>query len=518
MAIYDLYKGAGDILKLRDHATDLYLLIQQIPLGIAMFDREMRYVAASNRWKKDYKIPGDVNIIGRLHYEIFPEIPERWKEVHRRGLAGESLSADEDPFERADGSTQWVKWDIQPWYRLDGGVGGIVIAAENVTERVIARLALEESDRRKDEFLALLAHELRNPLASIRYATQVFHQIGTNEPALHRAGGIIERQIEQLVRMVDDLLDISRISRGRIRLDKKTLDLADVVRQAAEMNEAFIDAREQTLNITLPSKTIRLEGDFTRLTQVVGNLINNAAKYTGHGGTISVTVEHGEARSDAGDSVLIRVRDNGRGIVSGSLARLFDIFYQENRHPDRSDGGLGIGLSLVKSLVELHGGSVKAHSAGLGAGSEFTVCLPCRPQEPSISPGDTGSLSRSFDCHRILLVEDNVDVADSMTLLLRLYGQEVTVARNGQQAVDIAVRMQPDLVLMDIGLPDIDGYQACRAMRGAGLTDTLIVAVTGYGQEADKLKAEEAGFDQHLTKPPEPVALKNLLVSLRSTH
>jgi len=512
MITYDLSKGTNP--RLRSQGTDLSLLIEQVPLSIAMFDCEMRYLAASNRWKETYKISNDVNIIGRSHYEIFPEIPERWKEMHRRGLAGEILSADEDRFERADGSVQWDKWTIEPWYKHDGRVGGIVVATENVTERVIARMALEESDRRKDEFLALLAHELRNPLASIRYASQVFRQTEINEPALHRAGGIIERQIEQLTRMVDDLLDISRISRGRIRLDKAALDLAEVIRQAVEMNQAFIDAREQTLNVTLPSKTVRLEGDSTRLTQVIGNLINNAAKYTGHGGTISVTVDQGDGSSDTGNSVQVRVRDNGRGIAPDSLKKLFDIFYQENRNLDRSDGGLGIGLSLVKSLVELHGGSVNAHSAGLGTGSEFTVCLPCCPHELPITPVDAGSLPRSFDRHRILLVEDNVDVADSMTLLLGLYGQEVTIARNGQEAVDIAVRKRPDIVLMDIGLPDIDGYQACHAMRSAGLTDTLIVAITGYGQEADKLMAEEAGFNQHMTKPLESKFLMNLLGSL----
>jgi len=516
--MYDLSKGKGTKPRLRNQGTDLSLLIEQVPLSIAMFDCEMRYLAASNRWKEAYKIPNDVNIIGCSHYEIFPEIPERWKEVHRRGLAGESLSADEDRFERADGSVQWDKWTMEPWYNLDGRVGGIVVATEDVTERVIARIALQEADRRKNEFLALLAHELRNPLASIRYTAQVFRQIGTDEPALHRAGGIIERQIEQLARLVDDLLDISRISRGRIRLDKTTLDVAEVIRHAVEMNQTFIDAREQTLNVTLPSKVVRVEGDFTRLSQVFGNLINNAAKYTNHGGTISVTVEQSHGRSDAGNSVLIRVRDNGRGIASNSLKKLFDIFYQENRNLDRSEGGLGIGLSLVKSLVELHGGWVKAESAGLGTGSEFTVCLPCRPQEPPISSEDAGSLLRSFGRHRILLVEDNVDVADSMTLLLRLYGQEVTIARNGQEAVEIALQKRPNLVLMDIGLPDIDGYQACRAMRNAGLTETLIVAVTGYGQEADKQKAEEAGFDQHMTKPPDLTAIMNLLDSLRSTH
>jgi signal transduction histidine kinase/CheY-like chemotaxis protein len=483
-----------------------------------MFDSEMRYLAASNRWREAYKIPNDVNIIGCSHYQIFPEIPERWKEVHRRGLAGESLRADEDRFERADGSVQWDKWTIEPWYNLDGRVGGIVVATEDVTERVLAKMALQESDRRKDRFLALLAHELRNPLAAIRNAAQVFCQIGTVEPALNHAGSIIDQQVEQLARMVDDLMDISRISSGRIRLRKGIVDLAEVIKRAVEMNQPFIGAREQKLKVMLPSNAVCLEGDFTRLVQVIGNLINNAAKYTGNSGSISVIMEQSEGRSDTGNSVLIRVRDNGRGIASRSLDKLFDIFYQENGNLDRTEGGLGIGLSLVKSLVEMHAGWVKAHSAGLGAGSEFTVCLPCLPQEPLISHEYVDSSMQVIGCHRILLVEDNIDVADSMTLLLKIYGQEVTIARNGQEAVEMALRERPDVVLMDIGLPYVDGYQACRAMRSEGLTDTLIVAVTGYGQEADKQKAAEAGFDQHMTKPLESPALIKLLASVPSTH
>ena len=633
----------SDMRKLHDKDTDLQLLIQQVPVSIAMFDREMRYLAASNRWKQDYRLPTDISIIGRSHYEVFPEIPERWKAVHRRSLAGECLNADEDPFVRSDGSTQWVKWDIQPWYTLDGAVGGILIATEDVTERVLikkalqesredldraqavgqigswrldittnvltwsdenyrifgvpkgtslsyetflgivhpedrqyvdnmweaglrgepydiehriiadgqvkwvrekaylefndtgellggfgitqdvtsrkqAELALQEANRRKDEFLALLAHELRNPLASIRNATQVLRLIGTDEPALVRAGSIIDKQVHQLARLVDDLLDISRISSGKIQLQNGLLDLAEVIRQAVEMNQPFIDARELTLNMTLPSKTVRLAGDFTRLVQVVGNLINNAAKYTGKGGTISVTIEQGDAISDVRNTVLIRVRDNGRGIDPASLKNLFDMFYQEQRTLDRSEGGLGIGLSLVKNLVEMHGGWVEAHSAGLGAGSEFTVCLPCLQQESPLAYEDAGSPLQTIDRHRILLVEDNIDVADSMTLLLKIHGQVVMTARNGKEAVATALRERPDIILMDIGLPYLDGYQACRAMRSEGLTDTLIVAVTGYGQETDRQKAEEAGFDQYMTKPLESRVILKLLASLPPGH
>jgi PAS domain S-box-containing protein len=630
--------------KLSDRDEHLRLFIQQAPATIAMFDREMRYLAASNRWKQDYKIPEDINIIGRSHYEVFPEIPDRWKEVHRRGLAGESISADEDPFERSDGNTQWVKWEMHPWLDIDGHVGGLFIATEDVTERVLAKkalqesradlnraqvvgqigswrlnvtrnvltwsdetyrifgvpkgtpliyetflgivhpedreyvgmmweaglrgdpydiehrivadgqvkwvrekaylefndanellggfgiaqditsrkqaeLALEEADRRKDEFLAMLAHELRNPLASIRAAAQVLRLPGSKEPVLERTSGIIEKQVHQLAHLVDDLLDISRICSGKIQLQKEVLDLAEIIREAVETNQPLIEAREHKLNLTLPSKLVHVEGDFTRLVQVVGNLVNNAAKYTGHGGMISVTVKQGDGSPDSkNNSVLVQVRDNGRGIDPTSLKSLFDMFYQVNSNLDRSESGLGIGLSLVKSLVEMHGGWVKARSAGLGTGSEFTVCLPCLPEKPLISYVEVSSQEQAVDPQRILLVEDNLDVADSMSLLLTIYGHEVLIAHNGREAVEIARRERPAIVLMDIGLPCMDGYQSCRAMRNAGLTDTLIVAVTGYGQERDKQKAEESGFDRYLIKPLDPQAITDLLACLPAKH
>ena len=635
----DTSKDKRDMYKLHDKETDLHLLIQQVPVSIAMFDNEMCYMAASNRWKQDYKLPIDISITGRSHYEVFPEIPERWKEVHRRSLAGESLSADEDPFVRSDGSTQWVKWDVQPWYNLDGRVGGILIATEDVTERVLAKkalqesradlnraqavgqtgswrldvtrnvltwsdenyrifgvtkgtsltyetflgivhpedrgyvekmweaglrgepydiehrivadgqvkwvrekaylefndagellgafgitrnitsrkqaeLALQESDRRKDEFLAMLAHELRNPLASIRTAAQVLRLTGTKEPVLERASAIIDKQVNQLGRLVDDLLDISRICSGKIQLQKEVLDLAEIILQAVETNQPLIEAREHKLSVTLPSKSVHVEGDFTRLVQVVDNLLDNAAKYTGDGGVISVIVEQGDGHTDTNNSVLIQVRDNGRGIDPTSLMSLFDMFYQVNSNLDRSESGLGIGLSLVKSLVEMHGGWVKAHSAGLGTGSEFTVCLPCLPEKSLISNVEVSSQEQAVNRQRILLVEDNPDVADSMSLLLTIYGHEVLMAHNGREAVEIALRERPAIVLMDIGLPCMDGYQSCRAMRNAGLTDTLIVAVTGYGQERDKQKAEESGFDRYLIKPLDPQAITDLLACL----
>ncbi|SEA83343.1 PAS domain S-box-containing protein [Thiothrix caldifontis] len=621
---------------MRESEARLRLFIEHAPASIAMFDHEMCYLAASNRWKQDFGLPDELVIIGRSHYEVFPEIPERWKALHRRGLAGETLNADEDPFERLDGTTQWLKWEVRPWFTADGQVGGILTAAEEVTERMLARkalhqsredlnraqavgqlgswrldvgrnvlswsdenyrifgvpketpltyetflgivhpddrefvntqwqaalngtpyaiehrivvnkqvkwvrekaylefdkagglqgafgitqditgrklaeLALQEANHQKDAFLAMLAHELRNPLASICNAVHVIHLQGAQEPTLHRATAMIERQVKQLIRLVDDLLDISRVSRGKIVLQKETVEVAAVIRQAVETSQPHIETRQHQLQVELPVSTLRVEGDFTRLAQVVSNVLNNAAKYTDAGGSITVAV------AQVGHEAVIRVRDNGRGIDPVALKSLFDLFYQVDRNLDRSDGGLGIGLSLVKSLVDMHGGQVEAHSEGLGKGSEFIIRLPCLSEEAALQATDilANSLAPSRT-QRILLVDDNPDVADSMVMLLTIFGHEVLVAHDGKQAVEVALRERPAVVLLDIGLPGMDGYQACRAMRNGGLSDTLIVAMTGYGQEDDKRKAEAAGFDLHMPKPVDVQVLEELLASLPS--
>ena len=502
--------------KLRESEERMRLFIEHAPVSIAMFDREMRYLAVSNRWKEDFHLSLDLELTGQSHYEIFPEIPERWKVVHRRGLAGETLQADEDPFERLDGTTQWVKWEVLPWFSADGQVGGILTAAEEITERVQVKKELQEANRRKDEFLAMLAHELRNPLAPISNAVQILRMTGPQNPTLEQTTGMIGRQVNQLVRLVDDLLDVSRVSRGKIKLQKELLDLAVVVHQAVETSQPLLESRQHTLNVTLPSRRIRVEGDFTRLAQVISNLLNNAAKYTDAGGTIDLAVEQqiGDG-PDASAQAIIRVRDNGRGIDPAVLDSLFDLFYQVDRNLDRSEGGLGIGLSLVKNIIDMHGGHVEAHSTGRGNGSEFIIRLPCLPEEqPAGLAGVADNQPQPAAGQRILLVDDNPDVAESMSLLLSLYGHEVLVAHDGREAVEVALRERPALVLLDIGLPYLDGYQACQAMRNGGLAATLIVALSGYGQDDDRRKAKEAGFDRHMAKPVDMEALEELLASL----
>jgi signal transduction histidine kinase len=374
-------------------------------------------------------------------------------------------------------------------------------------QRVAERTAeLREADRRKDEFLAMLAHELRNPLAPIRNAVQILRLRAPNDPNLASVRDMIERQVVHLVRLVDDLLDVSRVSRGKIQLRKERLDLAAAVRQAEEMCRPLISARRHELTVTLPEQPVHVEGDFTRLTQVIANLLNNAAKYTDEGGKVWLTLEK------AADRAVFRVRDNGRGLDAEALKGLFNLFYQADRNLDRAGGGLGLGLSLVRSLVQMHGGTVEAFSAGRGKGSEFVVCLPCLPTPPPAPgvavPDPQAPAGRSV---RVLVVDDNHDSARSMAVLLELDGHDVVLAHDGKDAVEVALRERPDLVLLDIGLPGLNGYQACQAMRAGGLKDTLIVAMTGYGQDEDRRRSQQAGFDAHHVKPMELDAIRALL-------
>ena len=411
---------------------------------------------------------------------------------------------------RRDGEYEWLKVRGRAIREKGGQIVrwfGTAISIQNLKE---AEEALREADRRKDEFLAMLAHELRNPLAPILNAVQLLRLLGLRGPRLDGARDMIERQVSHLVRLVDDLLDVSRVSRGKIQLQKGPLDLRAVVRLAVETSRPLIEARRHRLAMSSPSEPVPVDGDATRLAQVVSNLLNNAAKYTDEGGRIDLAVER--AGEGDGAEAVLRVRDSGRGIDPAALANLFELFYQVDRNLDRSEGGLGIGLSLVKSLVEMHGGRVEAHSEGRGKGSEFVVRLPRLPDEPTASrPDAPPDVAGAEPRKRILIVDDNLDSAESMAMLLELEGHEVRMAHDGQEAVEIALRERPMVVLLDIGLPRMDGYQACRAMREGGLKDALLVAMTGYGQEEDRRQSQEAGFDAHLVKPVDLAAIRDLL-------
>jgi PAS domain S-box-containing protein len=372
---------------------------------------------------------------------------------------------------------------------------------------------LREQDRRKDEFLALLAHELRNPLAPLRNGLQVIRLAEEDRNAVAQARSMMERQLGHMVRLIDDLLDISRISRNKIELRRSRLLLGDVISSAVETVRPMIEAAGHELTIALPSEPIVLEADLTRLAQVFGNLLTNSARYTPPGGHILLVAER------QGADAFVSVRDNGIGIPAESLRSIFDMFSQVDRSIERSTGGLGIGLALVKGLVEMHGGTVAAESAGMGKGSKFTVRLPALEGYPErrIEDGSQGRPEASAPRRRILVVDDNRDSATSMAMMLRLTGNDVRLAHDGAEALQVAAAFQPQVILMDLGMPRLNGYDATRQIRerpwGQSIT---IIALTGWGQEGDKVRSQEAGCDGHLVKPVNLLDLEKLLTELGS--
>ena len=379
----------------------------------------------------------------------------------------------------------------------------VAVIFNNITERTKVEQALRESaealadlDHRKDEFLAMLGHELRNPLAPLSYAVHMLGLQTKEDPLQRQARQIIERQVSQLKHLVDDLLEISRVTTGRLQLRQERIAVSGIVERAVETAQPLITQRRHELTVSLPLRPIWLHADAARMEQVVVNLLTNAAKYTDEGGHIWLTVQQ------EGDEIVLRVRDTGVGIASEFLPRIFDLFTQAERSLDRSEGGLGIGLCLVKRLVDLHGGTVEAHSV-LGQGSEFVVRMPVMRSTLSVFPLDVieSALPRAKRC-RVLIVDDNADAAQSLALLLTASGHDVRMAHDGPTAVEAALDYRPDLALMDIGLPGFDGYEVAQRMRQQPvLQHALLVAMTGYGQEKDRLRSLAAGFDHHLVKP-----------------
>jgi len=385
----------------------------------------------------------------------------------------------------------------------------------DLAERKRLEQALVAADQRKDEFLAVLAHELRNPLAPVRTAVDTMWLRPIEDATLLQCRDVIGRQVEHLTRLVDDLMDVSRITRGNIRLERKPVDVADVVRRAVETHQPLLASRQHQLVVELPSEPLVVEGDVTRLAEAVGNLLNNAAKYTEEKGRITLRVTASASSKD----VRISIKDTGLGIPPEMLPSVFEMFTQIDHTLHRSQGGLGIGLALVRELVEMHGGRVEGFSDGLGKGSEFVLTLPLRPdlavaaaaaaRVPAPAPVDDGGLP----C-RILVVDDNRDAAQSLAVMLRLSGGEVEVetAHDGVQALRIAERFRPSLVLMDIGMPGMSGFDVARTIRSLPWGSRVrLVAQTGWGQDQDRQRAHEAGFDVHLTKPIDYSALMQLM-------
>lgn len=359
---------------------------------------------------------------------------------------------------------------------------------------------VENADRQKNEFLSMLAHELRNPLAPIRNALTFLRMSGENDPDVIWARELIDRQVTHLVRLVDDLLDVSRITRGKIRIELAGIDLATVISGAVETSRPLIEASSHRLEVALPSEPLWVNADQARLSQVLANLLNNAAKYTPEGGKLSISAIR------EGTEATIRVRDNGMGIPAEMLAKVFDLFTQVDRSLDRSQGGLGIGLTLVQRLVELHGGRVQVASEGPGRGSEFTVRLPLALAPPAQGPdalaAEKTSAMPMVERLRILVVDDNVEAAESLGKLLRLEGHQVSCAYDGMSALNIAEKIRPNLAILDLGLPGVDGFEVARRLRSdLNLTDIVLFALSGYGQEEDHRRSSLAGFDKHFNKP-----------------
>jgi PAS domain S-box-containing protein len=452
-------------------------------------------------------------IVGRPILEIIgPDAFQSLRPYFERTLAGEQVRYEEEINFRGLGP-RWVNAVYTPTFDAKGVPDGWVAVVLDIDDRKRAEQALKEADRRKDEFLAMLAHELRNPLAPIRNALQIMKSPGCNSEIFCRAREMMDRQVHQLVRLVDDLLDVSRIMRNRIELRHERLDLETVFSRAVETAQPALDAQGHELQVSLPTHAIRVEGDLVRLAQVVSNLLLNAAKYTDGAGRIQLSAER------EGGQAVIRVRDTGIGIDPKLLPHVFELFTQADRSLARSQGGLGVGLTLVKRLVEMHGGSVQAHSAGLGRGSEFVVRLPALPAEPVAVHGRsaTEEIRSAGSPRRVLVVDDNGDAAESTAILLRQWGYEVKTAPDGPSALEAVRVFRTEIVLLDIGLPGMNGFDVARALREQADREALVlVAVTGYGQDEDRRQAREAGFDYHLVKPVAPASLAELLVSCDS--
>ncbi|HEV3006080.1 MAG TPA: PAS domain-containing protein, partial [Pirellulales bacterium] len=442
-------------------------------------------------------------------------------EKHSRGEATD----EEYRVVRPDGSVRWVRDRAFPVRDAGGQVYRMVGIAEDITEKRAAEEVLKEADRRKDEFLATLAHELRNPLAPICNAVELLRRADGDVAVLNQARRIMDRQLAQMVRLIDDLLDISRITSGKLQLRRERTELAPVVQSAVEAARSLIDAQAHELTVSLPGEPVALNADGVRLAQVFSNLLNNAAKYTPKGGHIWLTAER------QGGQLVVSVRDTGVGIAAEHRLHIFEMFSQVAPALERSQGGLGIGLALVRGLVELHGGCVEARSAGPGRGSEFIVALPlvdsggrqrdsfggtsAEAPEPALQrQAGGGERSHTGRKCRVLAADDLRDSVDSLAVMLRLMGHEFQTAYDGLEAVQAAAAFRPDVVLLDIGMPKMNGYEAARHIREqAWGKDMLLVALTGWGQEEDKRRAAEAGFDHHLTKPVDLEALQKLLAA-----
>jgi len=443
---------------------------------------------------------------------IHPEDRAKIRLAHERAMSGAAAYQEIIRFIRPDtGRMVWL--DSRGKVRFDQqghpvAMRGVTV---DVTERYQAELELRDANRRKDEFLAMLAHELRNPLAPISTAADMLRFIANNDARVNKASEVISRQVRHMTELVDDLLDVSRVTRGLVHLDIETVDITSVVTSAVEQARPLIEMRHHTLIVKTDSSHPLVRGDRTRLVQVIANLLNNAAKYTPQGGEITLCVFSRDS------TVHIDVIDNGIGIESALLPHVFELFTQAERTPDRSQGGLGIGLALVKNMVSLHGGEVAVESEGPGTGSKFSITLPLTTQDIAASAAaKTGAAGSEPEPVRVMIVDDNIDAAESLAVLLEVQGYPVSVHAHPLEAIDTAREQAPDVFILDIGLPEMDGYELARRLRADPHTaNAQFIALTGYGQPHDKVLSKSAGFDYHFVKPMDTERLRSILENAR---
>jgi signal transduction histidine kinase/CheY-like chemotaxis protein len=491
---------------LRDSEERYRMLFESIDQGFCviqvLFDGDRavdyRYLVANPAFERQ---TGIRNAVGRCMRELDPRHEDHWFDTYGRvALTGEPVR-----FENA-AVQQGREYDGYAWRVGDPAERRVAVLFNDITQRKLSEEALREADRRKDEFLAILSHELRNPLAPIGYAVQVLKKKGDASPDLQWARDLIERQVRQMGIMLDDLMDVARITRGTIELRKQTLALAPVVDDVVEACRPLIERGGQTLSVALPSEPVMLDADPTRIGQILLNLLNNATKYTERGGHIEVTAQVVD------EMVELRVKDTGIGITADMLPRVFDLFTQAERSMSRSQGGLGIGLTLVQRLAQLHGGAVEARSEGPGKGSEFIMRLPCLDaQKSGLAESVSDGKAAEPASLRVLVVDDNEDGASSMAMWLESLGHTTRTAGDGIAGVQEAIAFEPDVVLLDLGMPRMNGFEAARRIRESLGSEPLIIAVTGWGQEAERRRSREAGFDHHLTKPVDVELLKRLM-------
>jgi PAS domain S-box-containing protein len=497
---------AERIAQLETELSRWQLMTNNAPVLLAYLDSNHRYKLVNAAYSVRFGRSNE-DLVGRSVEEILGRtVWERIRPFRERVLAGEQLEYEVD-VDRGTGTTDNMRCMLNPQRNGDGKVVGYVAAIVDVTKQKRAEAALlksdealREADRRKDEFLAVLAHELRNPLAPLMNAHELVRHAAAENPALRRTSEMMERQLTQLVRLVDDLLDVSRITRGRIELRRSPVSLALAVESAVESCEALVRARGHDIKLDLDTEPRMVDGDFARLSQVFANLISNSVKYTDRGGRIDIRLRR------EGDDAVVTVKDTGIGIPRESLGHVFEMFSQTSSHQPRAAGGLGIGLALVRRLAQMHGGSITVESDGPGTGSTFTVRLPLLRAETFsdvfVESSEPQPVREHENKRRVLVADDNSDAAESLALLLQLQGHDTRTAADGLQAVEMAASFRPDVIFMDVGMPRVDGIEATRRIRAEPWGNSiLIVALTGWGQQSDRTQTREVGMDLHLVKP-----------------